>query len=255
MHAQDLSADEPKPINALDAPYSALLDGYILILGTLQMRLTFLRRVYAEVHIKRQLTLISKWLLYLRLSHSDVSGEYSAWIIDTRTNLESFLSTLSASSGVGRIARLSIVVVPPTLATIYALFGHQADPSQSNSVIGFLPQLTSFESTVILLPAGYAFFLIGTTFVGKRKMFLETRINGVDIYKLEDELFKVIGVTKLKEFPFDLALYIVAALAVIGNVVAFNWISGPDTPTRILGILMVPVILISVIRWWCRVNR
>ena len=190
----------PRQPPALERSYAALLEGYIRVFTNLPSRPTPLLSVYIETHIRRQLTRIGKWLVYARSRLPENGPETTdAWLVDTKDKLDEFVSTLDAASGIGRIVRLVTVIVPPAVTTLYALLGPPNRSGKTKSTADFLPHLAHYEVTLLLAALLYVLLGAGLTFRAKRSRFLGAKVGPLDIYDLEDAVFKILGAPKRRD--------------------------------------------------------
>jgi hypothetical protein len=243
------SSTRPLP---LKTAYAELLKGYTLILSKPQ-RPQLLMPVFVEAHIRRQLELIGKLFVYFQFDPSKPPGNRpkNSWLMNQKSKLETFTTTLTAASGLERFARLAVIAIPAAVTTLYALFGQRTDSSNTSSIVGFLPHLSSGAAVLLLLPIALTALAIGFIFSLKRSLFQSVKINGLNIYQPEDLVFYSIDVPKRREFPLDLSMYLLCSVLVIANFVAFSRVEGFE-PGLLLAlapaILFGPYAIISWIR-------
>lgn len=215
-------------------------------------------RVYVEAHIRRQLAWLVKSLVYLSFCstrNSPVVKFDGVWAAEKKAKVQALAATLNAASGIGRAARLSILIIPPAITTVYALATGAVNSNNNASILGLLPHLDSHQTTILLLPIGYVFGAAGVVFSFKRGRFLDLKIDGLNVYQLEDALFLLLGITKQQEFPVDITLYLAGILFCAGNTIAFSLLSGWDYVQLTFQILLGIVTLIVIFFWLRRTIR
>jgi hypothetical protein len=245
-------------VASLESAHRELLAAYAAILaGGPDAKRHFFRDVFLESHINRQLLRASNGYLYrtFTLDSGTAPKQVSGRLSEMRDEIAAIRGTLSAASGLSRIGRLAVLIVP-TLITFVITITLGSSPSDATTgIASVIPHIDPGLLIVAILPLAVALFLLALAFAQARLEFLVMRAGNNDAYALEAALFDALKIQKIREYPVDLALIIASALLIVLNVVLFNLSVGRDVALLVFGSVWALIGVGAAIVWVRRRKR
>ncbi len=209
------------------------------------LKFGFLVRIFIESHIKGKLNEIKA--SYIQLAQTIYADEYRNWHKQTKEELSEFADTLSPWGGMRKIGGILGFLIPWIITILSTIL---AEINIYELIIKYLNTMSYFLFFTFFIILGalitYPLIFIRNSFRYKHMLFFSGSDGDTNVYKLEDELFKLLEKKKIIEWPVDtVALNILfTPTGIISLMVFFRQES---TFTGFARIMLYLVILLSVL--------